>query len=54
MALQVLRLLSKPMPGLTSAAAVGKLTWWTIQLMSSPRLRECDAGALIMRAVFFR
>jgi hypothetical protein len=50
--LTILRSHSTPLCGLTSFHSVGKLVWRTVQLMSSPRLRECDAGALILRTVF--
>jgi hypothetical protein len=52
--LHILRQCPAPLAGLTSAASIAQLVWWTLQLVRSPRLRECDAGALILRTVFHR
>ena len=52
--LQLLRMFPSPLPGIASPQSLCDLFMWTVHLCRSPRLRECDAGALILRAVFSR
>ncbi|KAG9451271.1 hypothetical protein H6P81_011236 [Aristolochia fimbriata] len=41
-----------PLPGLFDADAVKELINWAKNLVCSPRVRECDAGALTSRLIF--
>ncbi|XP_047314742.1 thyroid adenoma-associated protein homolog [Impatiens glandulifera] len=41
-----------PLPGISSLDAVKEVITWAKQLICSPRVRECDAGALTLRLVF--
>ncbi|KAJ4823920.1 hypothetical protein Tsubulata_009751 [Turnera subulata] len=41
-----------PLPGITSKDTVEKLIIWAKNLVSSPRVRESDAGALTFRLIF--
>lgn len=41
-----------PLPGLECTGGVEKVLQWAISLVNSPRVRESDAGALVLRLVF--
>ena len=45
-------LLPAPLPGMATPAAVRHLLWSALHMSSSPRVRECDAGATVMRVLF--
>ena len=44
--------LPAPLFGLTTPDTVASLTRWAVTLTGSPRQRECDGGALLLRIVF--
>lgn len=50
----VLHRMPAPLPGLESRDAVQMRLRWALRLSSSPRQRECDAGALLIRVLFRR
>lgn len=41
-----------PLPGVASPPALQPLVQWTLRLLHSPRVRESDAAALLLRLVF--
>lgn len=41
-----------PLPGLESTASIEHILHWAKGLVSSPRVRESDAGALVLRLIF--
>lgn len=41
-----------PLPGLDSSTSIEQILHWAKGLVSSPRVRESDAGALVLRLVF--
>jgi Putative death-receptor fusion protein (DUF2428) len=51
-AAEALLLLPAPLPGLNTPKQVQKLLQWGLQLLSSPKLKSCDAGARILLLVF--
>ena len=51
-AMRVLDMMPKPLPGIATPRALGRLLWWAVRLSCSPRVRECDAGALLLQATF--
>jgi hypothetical protein len=51
-AARALSLLPTPLPGLETPAALLPLLSWARQLLLSPRLRESDAGARIVKLIF--
>ncbi len=52
--LQMLCKLPAPLVGISSAPGICSLFNWTVFLCRSPRLRECDAGARMLKVVFSR
>lgn len=51
---RVLELLPTPLPGLHSPAALQPLLAWALQLTRSPRVREIDAGARLLRLLLVK
>lgn len=43
-----------PLPGLESTTSIERILHWAKGLVSSPRVRESDAGALVLRLVFHK
>ena len=41
-----------PLPGLESTTSIEQILHWAKGLVSSPRVRESDAGALVLRLIF--
>ncbi|KAG2482469.1 hypothetical protein HYH03_018603 [Edaphochlamys debaryana] len=44
--------LPTPLPGLASGAALGPLLGWAVGLLGSPRMRESDAGARLIKILY--
>ena len=51
-AFRILVLYPTPLPGLESTTAIEHVIHWAKGLVSSPRVREADAGALVLRLIF--
>jgi len=51
-AAEALLLLPAPLPGLNTPKQVSTLLQWGLRLLSSPKLKSCDAGARILLLVF--
>ncbi|XP_057828205.2 uncharacterized protein LOC131039444 isoform X2 [Cryptomeria japonica] len=51
-AFQILLQFPTPLPGISNKMAVHEIILWAKSLVSSPRVRESDAGALILRLIF--
>eukprot|EP00850_Spirogloea_muscicola_P002017 SM000007S20977 [mRNA] locus=s7:1355748:1369992:+ [translate_table: standard] len=43
---------SQPLPGLACPEDVGGVARWAMSLVASPRVRESDAGSLVLRLIF--
>eukprot|EP00850_Spirogloea_muscicola_P002969 SM000011S19147 [mRNA] locus=s11:1099628:1113160:- [translate_table: standard] len=43
---------SQPLPGLASPKDVERVARWAMSLVASPRVRESDAGSLVLRLIF--
>ncbi|KAG0575047.1 hypothetical protein KC19_VG313400 [Ceratodon purpureus] len=41
-----------PLPGLESTTSIEQILYWAKGLVNSPRVRESDAGALVLRLIF--
>eukprot|EP00250_Pteridium_aquilinum_P018278 c24018_g1_i1 orf=60-7133(+) len=51
-AFRILSSYPTPLPGYKSTFEVEKILKWAMSLVNSPRVRESDAGALVLRLVF--
>lgn len=52
LASELLPLFPHPLPGYSSNESVASLSHWAVRLASSPRQRESDAGALMVKVIF--
>ena len=53
-ALEVLLRFPAPLPGITDRAAVARLLAWGQDMIASPRARESDSGALVIKVVHLK